>query len=321
MANENEITISQTPSDTVNSLLLQPQPTSPFPSPSSSFVPPPAQEAHEFANKTTTRIAAAKQPRSATHSRRNSSEDKRITTSPIPELQSQPLAPDQPLPPPTPTLKRFSAESNNSLSSSRPAPASPALSRHSSLLHTSSAKRLSTLSIVSTSTPPPTIGPAKRRPSIKIRDFAFAPADERHFGRGSQNRDSIASSSSSDIFSGSKGSSEPNSPIGYLGPGSGHSSEDDELEPPFIPGIYRALYPFVPEGTAEMALVEDQRVNALGRGGGVGWVVVLKSDGEQALVPEGYLALVRPDLDEDDDDDDDDSVGGIEAPQTPKALS
>ncbi|KAJ1308235.1 hypothetical protein OPQ81_003950 [Rhizoctonia solani] len=300
MANNNEVMVNSVQSDTANSLLLQPQPASPFPSPSSSFVPPPAPEAHEFANKTTTRIAAAKQPRSATHPRRNSSEDKRISSSPLQDSNSQPLAPVEPLPPPTPTLKRCSVESNNSLSSSRPAPASPALSRHSSLLHTGSAKRLSTLSIVSTSTPPPPNAPARRRASIKIRDFAFAPADERHFGRCSQNRDSIASS------------------IGSERQVRGDVSEGEET--PFIPGIYRAMYPFEPEGTAEMALVEDQRVNVLGRGGGVGWVVVLKSDGEQALVPEGYLELVRPSLD-DDDDDDDDSVGPTEAPQTPKALS
>ncbi|KAH7344183.1 hypothetical protein B0J17DRAFT_714338 [Rhizoctonia solani] len=314
MTNDNEVTVNKIPSDTANSLLLQPQPTSPFPSPSSSFVPPPAQEAHEFANKTATRIATAKQPRSATHSRRNSSEDKRISSSPLQDTNSQPLPPNQPLPPPTPTLKRFSAESNNSLSSSRPAPASPALSRHSSLLHTGSMKRLSTLSIVSTSTPPPTTGPVQPRASIKIRDFAFAPADERHFGRCSHNRDSIASSNGSDMFSGSQ-SSEPDSPSDYPDPSSGHVSDEDD--PPFIPGIYRAMYPFEPEGTAEMGLVEDQRVNVLGRGGGIGWVVVLKSNGEQALVPEGYLELVRPDL---DDDDDDESVGATEAPQTPRAL-
>ncbi|CAE6421419.1 unnamed protein product [Rhizoctonia solani] len=312
MANDNEITVNNIPSDTANSLLLQPQPTSPFPSPSSSFVPPPAQEAHEFANKTTTRIAAAKQPRSATHSRRNSNEDKRISSSSLHEPNSQPLAPDQPLPPPTPTLKRFSAESTNSLSSSRPAPASPALSRHSSLLHTGSAKRLSTLSIVSSSTPPPTAETVERRASIKIRDFAFSPTDERHFGRYSQNRDSIVSSTGSDMFYGSRGSPGPYSPD----PSSEHPSDDDES--PLIPGIYRALYPFEPEGTAEMPLVEDQRVNVLGRGGGVGWVVVLKSNGEQALVPEGYLELVRPDPDEEDEED---SVGTTEAPQTPRAFS
>jgi hypothetical protein len=85
------------------------------------------------------------------------------------------------------------------------------------------------------------------------------------------------------------------------------------------------MYPFEPEGTAEMALVEDQRIHVLGRGGGVGWVVVLKSDGEHALVPEGYLELVRADLDDDDDsdddDDDDESIGATETPQTPKAFS
>ncbi|CAE6343715.1 unnamed protein product [Rhizoctonia solani] len=313
MAHDNEVTVNQVPSETANSLLLQPQPTSPFPSPSSSFVPPPAQEPHEFATKTTTRIAAAKQPRSATHSRRNSSEDKRLPSSPLQDSNSQPLAPDQPLPPPTPSLKRFSAESNNSLSSSRPAPVSPALSRHSSLLHAGSAKRLSTLSIVSTSTPPSITGVAKRRPSIKIRDFAFAPADERHFGRCSQNRDSVVSSAGSEVFSGIRGPGSPSSSS------SGYQSDGvEEEETPFIPGVYRALYPFEPEGTAEMPLVEDQRIHVLGRGGGVGWVVVLKPDGEHALVPEGYLELVRADL---DDDDDDESVGTTEAPQTPRALS
>ncbi|CEL62221.1 hypothetical protein RSOLAG1IB_10295 [Rhizoctonia solani AG-1 IB] len=314
MAQDNEVTVNKVSSETVNSLLLQPQPTSPFPSPSSSFVPPPAQEPHEFANKATTRIAAAKQPRSATHSRRNSSEDRRLSLSPLQVSNSQSLAPDQQLPP-TPSLKRFSAESNNSLSSSRPAPVSPALSRHSSLLHTGSAKRLSTLSIVSNSTPPPIIGAVQRRLSIKIRDFAFAPADERHFGRCSQNRDSVVSSTGSEVFSGSRGPASPSSPS------SGYQSGGDD----FTPGIYRAMYPFEPEGTAEMALVEDQRIHVLGRGGGVGWVVVLKSDGEHALVPEGYLELVRADLDDDDDSDgdhdDDESIGATETPQTPKAFS
>ena len=64
---------------------------------------------------------------------------------------------------------------------------------------------------------------------------------------------------------------------------------DLELEP-FIPGIYRAMYAFTPEGPSEMALEEDQLVSVLGRGGGSGWVVVAKDNhGGQALVPEGYL--------------------------------
>lgn len=60
-----------------------------------------------------------------------------------------------------------------------------------------------------------------------------------------------------------------------------------------LPGMYRAIYPFEPEGTAEMALEEDQVVNVLGRGGGVGWAVVEKADGGHALVPESYLELVE----------------------------
>jgi hypothetical protein len=69
--------------------------------------------------------------------------------------------------------------------------------------------------------------------------------------------------------------------------------EDEEEGGPLIPGRYRALYAFEPEGTAEMALEEDQVVHVIGRGGGVGWAVVEKEDGGHALVPESYLELVE----------------------------
>ncbi|VDC02202.1 unnamed protein product [Peniophora sp. CBMAI 1063] len=71
----------------------------------------------------------------------------------------------------------------------------------------------------------------------------------------------------------------------------GGEGEEGEL----APGVYRALYAFDPEGTAEMALEEDQLVRIVGRGGGVGWAVALREDGEHALVPEGYLEFVRAD--------------------------
>jgi len=72
---------------------------------------------------------------------------------------------------------------------------------------------------------------------------------------------------------------------------------DDSFSEPLgelIPGLYRALYPFVAEGAAEMDLTEDQLVNVLGRGGGEGWVVVAAESGRQALVPESYLDFVVP---------------------------
>jgi len=82
------------------------------------------------------------------------------------------------------------------------------------------------------------------------------------------------------------------------------SEEDDESEvcddslpesqSEFLPGLYRAIFPFVAEGAAEMDLTEEQLVNVLGRGGGDGWVVVATEDGGQALVPESYLELVVP---------------------------
>lgn len=292
-------------------------------------------------------MAAAKQPRSASHSRRGSEDSRGRLPSPSELQASSPLPLELPaLAPSTPTPsslspaplntapKRFSADSaQSSLSSSRPAPASPALSRHSSLLHTGSRKRLSTLSIVSTP-------PAAPRKSllVKIRDFAFPSGDERHVGGGPlAKRASVASSTGSGrggwlgrVFGRKRnGDAEGDDDSDYH---DAHSDSQDSDEPsgsddpceegdaPFVPGLYRALYPFEPEGTAEMALAEDQQVRVLGRGGGVGWVVVLKPDGEeQALVPEGYLELVRADTDEDDEEE---SVGGgTEAPQTPRALS
>ena len=74
----------------------------------------------------------------------------------------------------------------------------------------------------------------------------------------------------------------------------GEEEDEDEGEGgPLIQGRYRALYAFEPEGTAEMALEEDQVVQVIGRGGGVGWAVVEKEDGGHALVPESYLELVE----------------------------
>ena len=75
---------------------------------------------------------------------------------------------------------------------------------------------------------------------------------------------------------------------------------DGEAEEPLYPGLYRALYAFEPEGTAEMRLEEDQIVRVIGRGGGVGWAVVDKGEGGEdgkghALVPESYLEVVRLD--------------------------
>ena len=71
---------------------------------------------------------------------------------------------------------------------------------------------------------------------------------------------------------------------------------EDNVERALVPGLYRALYAFEPEGTAEMALEEDQIVRVVGRGGGVGWAIVARGDDEgHALVPEGYLELVSLD--------------------------
>jgi hypothetical protein len=57
-------------------------------------------------------------------------------------------------------------------------------------------------------------------------------------------------------------------------------------EEPLYSGLYCAMYAFEPEGTAEMALEEDQIVRVMGRGGGMGWAVVV-DDRERADRPEG----------------------------------
>jgi hypothetical protein len=78
----------------------------------------------------------------------------------------------------------------------------------------------------------------------------------------------------------------------------GEGEERSGEERPLLPGLYRALYVFEPEGTAEMALEEDQIVRVIGRGGGVGWAIVARGGDEgHALVPEGYLELVSLDRD------------------------
>lgn len=110
--------------------------------------------------------------------------------------------------------------------------------------------------------------------------------------------------------------------------------ESTELDPnaPLRPGIYRALFAFEAEGTAEMSLYEGQLVRLIGRGGGVGWAVVERNwqwepeetgsgstltgqsgastqegdsndargndalgEAGQALVPESYLEIFRLD--------------------------
>ncbi|KAL5488453.1 hypothetical protein ACEPAI_6571 [Sanghuangporus weigelae] len=74
-------------------------------------------------------------------------------------------------------------------------------------------------------------------------------------------------------------------------------SDYPDQDIPLLPGLYRAMYAFVPEGTAEMALAEDQVIRIVGRGGGVGWAVAEDENGNHALVPESYLEPVK--LDED----------------------
>ncbi|KAH7916653.1 hypothetical protein BJ138DRAFT_1108445 [Hygrophoropsis aurantiaca] len=86
-----------------------------------------------------------------------------------------------------------------------------------------------------------------------------------------------------------------------------YEGDDNDVEPSLPPGLYRALYAFEPEGTAEMKLEEDQIVRVIGRGGGVGWAVVVKEGtadcGVHGLVPESYLEAHELDSDDADTED------------------
>ncbi|EKM58933.1 uncharacterized protein PHACADRAFT_249058 [Phanerochaete carnosa HHB-10118-sp] len=254
-----------------------------------------------------------------------------------------------------------------SLSSSRPAPPSPAASRRASSTLSRSSRPQSRVTSLSQQLfltehhaggSSSTVVPMKPQ-LVKIRDFAYPLSDERHVGRGPdvprsnrpRNRGSVYSSSSSSACSdedeggedGEEQQQQRNSFSAFrwntlsthfwngkdddddddddddldAGPSQtdlamnfdqsspvnehdDYADDDDDYPPPsddepLIPGMYRALYPFEPEGTAEVALEEEQLVHVVGRGGGVGWAIVEKEGGGHALVPESYLELVTPD--------------------------
>lgn len=238
-----------------------------------------------------------------------------------------------------------STRDRDSLTSSRPAPPSPALSRRTSAAlsrHSSYARsrRQSKASSVfqpaahepepSTSSAATVTSPAKRRSLLfKIRDFAYSAADERHTGNGPDaprtNRPrrrwstySAASVSSADSSRADDEDAEGDEWGSYRwntlstrfswGPGEGpqeggpsrtdfdrnfeqaedeqEEAEEEYVDAPqddeyLVPGLYRALYAFDPEGTAEMALEEVVRV--------VGWAVVEKEGGHLELAAAAWV--------------------------------
>ncbi|PSR72515.1 hypothetical protein PHLCEN_2v11615 [Hermanssonia centrifuga] len=359
--------------------------TSPFPSPGSPFLPPPKLGAHEFASK----LSPVDHIMRTAHTKRRSKEgDNGEATT---DGQATPTITTPNSPPVTPTPHTFRLQQQitpvtipdltqssslttpdklfqrESLTSSRPAPPSPALSRRTSAAlsrrSTASTRSRAHSRVTSFSQQQPeesahrteasssTVSPTKRRSLlIKIRDFAFPQSDNRHFGRGSdvpranrpRRRESTSSTSSSSadgeqeveeeqwhdtrtifqlntlsshFWGGKSGESEESaagpsrtdfdrnfeaSPTDENSQEDYDDTEEDDYVPPgedgpLVSGTYRALYSFDPEGTAEMALEEEQVVHVIGRGGGVGWAIVEKEDGGHALVPESYLELVQAD--------------------------
>ncbi|EED84440.1 predicted protein [Postia placenta Mad-698-R] len=381
-----------------------PPSTSPFPSPGSPFLPPPRLSAHEFALRTPAASPHARAMASAFKRRDDavppasplsspapmSDDDATPTTASMKTTFPRPGASPPPTPtgngdpaapaPSTPTITIPEPSSpglgehthtpavRNSLTSSRPAPPSPAVSRRTStaLSRRSSAARSRRQSKAPSVQPdaepsastsaPGTPQPKRRSLLVKIRDFAFPASDARHVGRGAdvpkpnrpRPRSGASSSGASDAADdddddearGGWGSFRWNTLSSHFswGPNIGampstssgpsrtdfernfdvsspmeesadpyaDDEEDDGAyedaedaypaeDAPLVPGLYRAMFAFEPEGTAEMALEEEQAVRVVGRGGGVGWAVVEKEGGGHALVPESYLELVQAD--------------------------
>ncbi|KAI0689649.1 hypothetical protein BC835DRAFT_1418390 [Cytidiella melzeri] len=367
--------------------------SSPFPSPGSPFLPPPKLNAHEFAAKPVDQIMRAIETKRKSSDQPNgASQTLDGESTPTIHLSGPASSPATPTPtsfqteaapppkvtiPDLPPTQSDKLSQRESLTSSRPAPPSPAASRRTSAAQSSlyarsrPQSRVTSLSQsmlpievqtpVSASDPPATAvppPPPKRRSLlVKIRDFAFASSDDRHVGKGSdvprpnrpRHRGSTYSSASSsgacdeeDVdeedqqrggwssfrwntlsqhFWGNKRAegqeeagpsrmdfdrnfevtspAEPEYEEEENDEGEEEYLEDGDDEP-LVPGMYRALYAFEPEGTAEMALVEDQVVRVIGKGGGVGWAIVEREDGGHALVPESYLEPCQ--LDEESDD-------------------
>ncbi|KAF9037059.1 hypothetical protein BJ165DRAFT_573689 [Panaeolus papilionaceus] len=117
-----------------------------------------------------------------------------------------------------------------------------------------------------------------------------APRASHSYGYGAE-----ASSSSTATNSG--GASNPDFNRNFMeqdeGFEDGDEDEDVEAEEEQLyPGLYRALYAFEPEGTAEMKLEEDQIVRVVGRGGGVGWAVVVVPETEGNVVVNGGVGVL-----------------------------
>lgn len=365
--------------------LDSPASASPFPSPSSSFVPPPTLEPREFAAKLhhlpkKSSMTAASTVNSGVNGYAQPAALRDSTNVSNPTTPTPGSKPDRPPSPSTPKVNgaslpahpRINTElkdkeqepeapvtprrmKHTSLSSSRPAPPSPSVSRRASGAPSSRpvsrapsmsarrASRLSTASRLSQVVSSP-VQPRPSPPPVKVRDFAYDAEDPRHTGQGPDAPRLSIISTASDASDSRRNSGWASFrwPQGKFWPfgGSGGSGsrtpeampsrsdfernfdmsspadestsfnyddqyEEDEYaegeEPPLLPGLYRAAYAFEPEGTAEMALQEDQIVRVVGRGGGVGWAVVVKEDSggggevQHALVPEGYLELVSLD--------------------------
>lgn len=141
---------------------------------------------------------------------------------------------------------------------------------------------------------------------MKVRDFAYDLSDERHYGKGLERQgqpEPMPPSPKRDPFQTNWGFGQPVDHNADLDQASypPYDDESDISETEFVPGWYRCLYDFVPEGPAEMAMTAGNLYHIVSRCAVVGWVIAVNEDNTTGIVPEGYVTLERRDDDFEDE--------------------
>ncbi|EJU05928.1 hypothetical protein DACRYDRAFT_112756 [Dacryopinax primogenitus] len=163
---------------------------------------------------------------------------------------------------------------------------------------------------------------------MKIRDFAYDETDERHYGKGleGQGQPKPKPPPERKPFQTNWGfgqAVENDSDLDHSPyPSYDDEDEEDSFERPFVPGLYRCLYDFIPEGTAELPMTAGHLYRIVSRCGPIGWVIMVNADGTTGIVPEGYLTLERgeEDLEEESVELDQDFSVAEDGTDTPTPL-
>ncbi|KAL8276782.1 hypothetical protein RQP46_010838 [Phenoliferia psychrophenolica] len=298
-----------------------PAPSALFPSPSSSFRPPPELEPDpDLTSRLDARAETARRV-SATPSLSTAEPEEVFAVPAIPTSRRDPaVAPAPPSRPPSrrPSLARSRAASSarnskhaSTHSSAAQYPPSPQLPDHIASLAASGSDIWGA--------PPALLTTASADVLIIVRDFAFERSDPRFHGephpdefgssRSSDHRSSRYSTAESPAMGNEAFASSGSSAFSW-GFVTSHQTDfpgaeeddsqvysEDEVAGDFVPGIYSAVYDFDRELESEMTIKSGDFVTVYNREC-AGWVQAARMDGvdptgEVGLVPENYLTLVE----------------------------